>query len=133
MFNIGPMELLVLALVGMIVLGPERLPGMVKDATRMLRQLRDMATGARNQLKNELGPEFSDVDLQALRDLRALNPRTAITRAILGDDDEVAAAPASTAPAAPAAAADPTPEPARPAAQQPLGRGEKAPYDEDAT
>jgi len=123
MFNIGPMELLVLALVGMVVLGPERLPGIVKDATRMLRQLRDMATGARNQLKNELGPEFSDVDLQALRDLRALNPRTAITRAIMGDDEEVAAAPAAAA----------EPDPPKPAAQQPLGRGEKAPYDEDAT
>src|SRR5262245_19151855 len=131
MFNIGPMELLVLALVGMIVLGPERLPGMIKDATRVLRQLRDMATGARNQLKNELGPEFSDVDLQALRDLRALNPRPAITRAILGGDDEVAAAPASPSPAP--VATEATPEPARPAAQQPLGRGEKAPYDEDAT
>jgi sec-independent protein translocase protein TatB len=126
MFNIGPVELLVLALVGLIVLGPERLPGLVRDATRVLRQLRDMATGARNQLKNELGPEFSDVDLQALRDLRALNPRTAIQRAILGDDDD--AVPPAAAPAAPAAQ-----PPAPPAAQQPLGRGEKAPFDEDAT
>jgi sec-independent protein translocase protein TatB len=127
MFNIGPMELAVLAIVGMIVLGPERLPGIVRDATRMLRQLRDMATGARDQLKNELGPEFSDVDLQALRDLRSLNPRTAIQRAILGGDED-------EAPAAAAAAAPPESSPAaRPAAQQPLGRGEKAPYDEDAT
>jgi sec-independent protein translocase protein TatB len=126
MFNIGPVELLVLALVGLIVLGPERLPGLVRDATRVLRQLRDMATGARNQLKNELGPEFSDVDLQALRDLRALNPRTAIQRAILGDDYD--AVPPAAAPAAPAAQ-----PPAPPAAQQPLGRGEKAPFDEDAT
>jgi len=125
MFNIGPLELLVLAVVGMVVLGPERLPGIVRDATRMLRQLRDMATGARDQLKNELGPEFSDVDLQALRDLRSLNPRTAIQRAILGSDEDEAPA---------AAAASPEPAPAaRPAAQQPLGRGEKAPYDEDAT
>ena len=124
MFNIGPMELLVLAVVGMVVLGPERLPGIVRDATRMLRQLRDMATGARDQLKNELGPEFSDVDLQALRDLRSLNPRTAIQRAILGGDEDEA----------PAVAAAPEPSPeTRPAAQQPLGRGEKAPYDEDAT
>jgi sec-independent protein translocase protein TatB len=123
MFNIGPMELLVLALVGLIVLGPERLPGLVRDATRVLRQLRDMATGARTQLKNELGPEFSDVDLQALRDLRALNPRTAIQRALLGDDDD----------AAPPAAAPAAQPPPPPAAQQPLGRGEKAPFDEDAT
>jgi sec-independent protein translocase protein TatB len=124
MFNVGPMELAVLALVGVIVLGPERLPGLIRDATRMIRQLRDMATGARTQLKNELGPEFSDVDLQALRDLRSLNPRTAITRAILGEDEDVATA---AEPAQPA-----QPEPDRPA-QQPLGRGEKAPFDEDAT
>jgi sec-independent protein translocase protein TatB len=122
MFNIGPMELLVLALVGMIVLGPERLPGLVRDGTRMLRQLRDMASGAHTQLKNELGPEFSDLDLQALRDLRALNPRTAIQRALLGDDE------APPPPAAPA-----PPPPPGPATQQPLGRGEKAPFDEDAT
>ncbi|HKF32031.1 MAG TPA: Sec-independent protein translocase protein TatB, partial [Jatrophihabitantaceae bacterium] len=92
MFNIGPWELLVLAFVGVIVLGPERLPALARDAANMLRQLRDLATGARNQLKNELGPEFSDVDLQALRDLRALNPRTAITRVLLGDDEDAGVA-----------------------------------------
>ena len=127
MFNIGPWELLVLAFVGVIVLGPERLPALARDAANMLRQLRDLATGARNQLKNELGPEFSDVDLQALRDLRALNPRTAITRVLLGDDED-----ASVAATQPASPPEPPPPP-RPAAQQPLGRGEKAPYDEDAT
>lgn len=127
MFNIGPWELLVLAFVGVIVLGPERLPALARDAANMLRQLRDLATGARNQLKDELGPEFSDVDLQALRDLRALNPRTAITRVLLGDDEDAGVA--ATRPASPP---EPPPPP-RPAAQQPLGRGEKAPYDEDAT
>jgi len=127
MFNIGPWELLVLAFVGVIVLGPERLPALARDAANMLRQLRDLATGARNQLKNELGPEFSDVDLQALRDLRALNPRTAITRVLLGDDEDAGVA--ATQPPSPP---EPPPPP-RPAAQQPLGRGEKAPYDEDAT
>jgi sec-independent protein translocase protein TatB len=124
MFNIGPWELLVLAFVGVIVLGPERLPGLARDAANVLRQLRDMATGARNQLKNELGPEFSDVDLQALRDLRALNPRTAISRALLGDDED-----AGVAATPPAAAPEPPPRPAA----QPLGRGEKAPFDADAT
>ena len=127
MFNIGPWELLVLAFVGVIVLGPERLPGLARDAANVLRQLRDMATGARNQLKNELGPEFSDIDLQALRDLRALNPRTAITRALLGDDEDAGAAATQ-----PAAAPEQPPSPPR-AAQQPLGRGDQAPFDDDAT
>lgn len=80
MFQIGPMEVLVLAVVGLIVLGPDRLPELARDAARMLRQLRDMATGARQQLRDELGPEFADVDL------RNLNPRTAVQRAVFGDD-----------------------------------------------
>lgn len=79
-FNIGPMELVVLAIVGLIVIGPDRLPGLARDAARMLRSLRDMATGARQQLRDELGPEFADIDL------RNLNPRTAVQRAVFGDD-----------------------------------------------
>jgi sec-independent protein translocase protein TatB len=79
-FNIGPFEFMVLAVVGLIVLGPDRLPGLARDAARMIRSLRDMATGARQQLRDELGPEFADVDL------RNLNPRTAVQRAVFGDD-----------------------------------------------
>jgi len=80
MWNIGLPELAVLALVGLIVLGPEKLPGFARDAARMLRTLRELATGARQQLRDELGPEFADVDF------RNLNPRTAITKAVFGDD-----------------------------------------------
>lgn len=80
MFNIGPMEFLVLAIVGLVVVGPEKLPQFAKDAARLIRQLRDMATGARQQLRDELGPEFADVDLSTL------NPRTAVQRAVFGDD-----------------------------------------------
>lgn len=80
MFNIGPLELMVLAIVGLIVLGPDRLPSLAKDAARMIRTLRDMATGAREQLRDELGPEFADVDL------RNLNPRTAVQRAVFGEE-----------------------------------------------
>ena len=80
MLNIGPMEFVVLALVGIVVLGPDRLPQFARDAARMLRTLRDLATGARQQLTEELGPEFADLDL------RSLNPRTAVQRAVFGDD-----------------------------------------------
>jgi sec-independent protein translocase protein TatB len=74
------MEVVVLALVGLIVLGPDKLPGLARDAARMLRTLRDLATGARQQLRDELGPEFADIDL------RSLNPRTAMQRMVFGDD-----------------------------------------------
>ncbi|MDQ2795588.1 MAG: Sec-independent protein translocase protein TatB [Actinomycetota bacterium] len=80
MFNVGPMELMVLAIVGLVVLGPDKLPGLARDAAQLLRTLRDLATGARQQLRDELGPEFADVDL------RNLNPRTAVARAVFGDE-----------------------------------------------
>jgi sec-independent protein translocase protein TatB len=79
-FGVGPFEVAVLAIVGLIVLGPDKLPDLARDAARMIRSLRDMATGARQQLRDELGPEFADVDL------RNLNPRTAVQRAVFGDD-----------------------------------------------
>jgi sec-independent protein translocase protein TatB len=80
MFNIGPLELMVLAIVGLVVLGPDKLPGLARDAARMIRTLRELATGAREQLRDELGPEFADVDL------RNLNPRHAISKVLLGDE-----------------------------------------------
>ncbi|MDT4976675.1 MAG: sec-independent protein translocase protein TatB [Pseudonocardiales bacterium] len=139
MFNIGPMELIVLAVVGLIILGPDRLPDLAKDAARMIRTLRDLATGARTQLRDELGPEFADVDL------RNLNPRTAITRAILGDDaDKFQSFNARTAilrgifgdeteaevvVAETEAVAINLQKPEI----RPLGRGEQAPFDPDAT
>jgi sec-independent protein translocase protein TatB len=80
MFGVGPMELAVLAIVAVIVVGPERLPGFARQAAQMIRTLRDLSTGARQQLRDELGPEFADVDL------RNLNPRTAVRRVLFDDD-----------------------------------------------
>ena len=142
MFNIGPLELVVLAVVGLIVLGPDRLPGLARDAARMVRTLRDMATGARTQLRDELGPEFADVDL------RNLNPRTAISRMVLGDDaDSVRrfdprasmqgllfgedAEPAASNGALESPVS--MEKPVAPPPPKPLARGESAPYDADAT
>ncbi len=147
MFNIGPMELGVLALVGLIVLGPDKLPGLARDAANMLRTLREMATGARRQLKDELGPEFANVDLSALNELRSLNPRTAITRALFSDDDEPTPS-AAVVPEAPSTGRHSAPEPSAsrlaapepspsavpaPAPYRPSPNGDRAAFDADAT
>jgi sec-independent protein translocase protein TatB len=79
-FNVGPLELVVLALVAIVVFGPERLPQLARDAAQLIRGLREVAKGAQTQLRDELGPEFADVDL------RNLHPRTALRKALLGDD-----------------------------------------------
>lgn len=136
MFNIGPMELLVLVVVGLIVIGPDKLPNLARDAARMIKTLREMATGARTQLRDELGPEFADLDLD---DFRRLNPRTALQRAILGDDDLRDLDPRQALRKSFTMDDDGpvsmTKEPAAPEApvQRPLGRNEQAPFDPDAT
>jgi Tat protein translocase TatB subunit len=104
--NLGWEEILVIAVIGLIVFGPDRLPKAIRDASQMLRQLRTMARGAATDLKAELGPELADFDL------RSLNPRRFVEDAIFGDDDP------------------PTGGSAVPVA---LGVNERPPYDSDAT
>jgi sec-independent protein translocase protein TatB len=85
MFNgLGWEELLVLAVLGLLIFGPDRLPKAAQDLGRLLRQLRQMASGAANDLKAELGPELADVDL------RSLNPRRFVEDALFGDDEPAA-------------------------------------------
>jgi sec-independent protein translocase protein TatB len=108
--NLGFAEVLVLAVIGLVIFGPEKLPKALRDAGRMLRELRTMARGAATDLKAELGPEMADLDL------RSLHPRRFVENALFGDDDDPASTPVGrTAPAVV------------------LPDGERPPYDADAT
>lgn len=80
--SLGGGEILVLILVGLIVFGPERLPSVARDVAKVLRQLRQMATAARDEINTELGPEVADLDL------RSLHPRTFVQKHLFGEDDE---------------------------------------------
>jgi len=88
-FGIGGAELLILTVAGLFILGPERLPSAATWLARTLKQVREYATGAREQLTNELGPEFDELrkPLAELQQLRGFNPRTAITKHLLDGDD----------------------------------------------
>src|SRR6476659_4195078 len=83
--HLGWSELIVIAIVGLIVIGPERLPKAAADAARMLRQLRTMARNATADLKAELGPEMADLDLASL------HPRRMV-QSLLDDDADAAGA-----------------------------------------
>ena len=117
MFGIGWPELFVIMAIGLIVVGPERLPKYAEDAGRLLRQLRRMAQDATVDLKAELGPEMADLNLADLRDM---HPRRMVQKYLFEDDpDEV----------------PPTvdPEPVRRGSGPPLVYGDPAPYDTDTT
>ena len=74
-FDIGLGELIGIAIVALIVLGPEKLPRYAADAAKMLRTVRKMASDARNEVTKELGPELSS--------LGDMNPRSLIRKHLL--------------------------------------------------
>lgn len=125
MFNIGWAEFLVLVVAGLFVFGPERLPEAATWLGRTVRQVREYATGAREQLRSELGPEFDELrkPLEDLRGLRGFDPRRAMTRHLFDDFEERPLKPNGySAPPGPGSPVD-----------RPLQPGERAPFDPDAT
>jgi sec-independent protein translocase protein TatB len=117
--NIGWGEMLVLVVVGLVILGPERLPGAIRWTSNALRQARDYLSGATSSLRDELGPEFDDLrePLAELQKLRGMSPRAALTKHLLdGDDsfltgkfDKPVEVPQETPEAKPESASGPTP------------------------
>ncbi len=77
MFDIGLGEFLGLAVVALLVLGPEKLPKFAADAARLLHQVRKMANTARDDVRRELGPELQGISLDDL------NPRSALRKHVL--------------------------------------------------
>jgi len=89
--NVGWGEILVLMVVGLVVLGPERLPGAIRWTTSALRQARDYLSGMTTQLREDMGPEFDDLrePLFELNKLRGMTPRAALTKHLLDGDDSL--------------------------------------------
>lgn len=93
MFGMGLAELAIIAVVAVVVFGPDRLPDMAKQAGALVRQGRKMAHSARDELRAELGPEYADLEL------RDLDPRALVRKHILeaaADDEDSATGRATT-------------------------------------
>jgi sec-independent protein translocase protein TatB len=108
-FGIGLPELMVIIVVAIVVFGPDRLPDFARQAGRMVRQVRKFTESARDEIREELGPEFSNFELSDL------DPRRAVRKYIDDTWNESEDA-----------------EPVRPGLR-PLEEGELPPYDSDAT
>jgi len=82
-FDIGFWEFLGLGALALFVFGPDKLPKLAADAGRLLRQLRDMARGAREEVTGALGSECSDLGL------KDLDPREFVKRQLLDEGSDV--------------------------------------------
>jgi sec-independent protein translocase protein TatB len=134
--SVGWGEILVLIVAGLFILGPERLPSAAAWVGKTVRQVKEYATGARDQLKGEFGSEFDELrkPLEELRSLRDLNPRTVVQRTLF-EDPPPAEKPNGHAPSANTSPNLHKAAPPNPAASpvQPLARNERPPIDPDAT
>lgn len=74
MFGIDAAELVLLIVLFIIMFGPERMPQLARKAAHAFVSVRDMATKAQTQLRSELGPEYSDLEL------KDLNPKSFVKK-----------------------------------------------------
>src|SRR6266849_1410002 len=116
LFDLSISKLLILAVIALVIFGPNELPKIASQAGRALRDLRRIAEGAKADLREGLGPEFSDFDIEDL------NPRRFVQKHLLDDLNGDTAAASRTA-----------------TQSQPqdnstlLAPGERPPFDPDAT
>ncbi len=79
MFDLSIPKLLVLAVIALVVFGPNELPKIASQAGRALRDLRRIAEGAKNDLREGLGPEFADFEIEDL------NPKRFVQKHLFDD------------------------------------------------
>lgn len=130
--SIGWGEILVLIVAGLFILGPERLPQGAAWLGRTIRQVKEYATGARDQLRSELGPEFDELrkPLEDLRGIRDFNPRTAVSKHLFDGENPLDPPLNGNGNGNGSSSGSST---AKPQPQRPLDPGERPPYDPDAT
>jgi sec-independent protein translocase protein TatB len=79
MFGIGVPEMLVIAMVAMLVFGPDKLPDLARQFGGFVRTVKQMAENAKNDLGREMGEDFSNLSL------RDLDPREVVRKNFLED------------------------------------------------
>lgn len=91
MFGIGLPELAVIAFFGVVLLGPDKLPGLAKQLAHGIKAVKRMSDSVRDDLRTSLGDEYADLEL------RDLHPRELIRRqveeALAERDDDTPAPP----------------------------------------
>ena len=132
MFDLSLPKLLVLAVIALVVFGPHELPKIASQAGRALRDLRKIAEGAKNDLREGLGPEFADFEIEDLNPKRFMQKH--LFEDVNGDTDPRSPAaagrlnPGPTARCSPPASAPPsTPTPPdRPPGQRNSATGRRS-------
>ncbi|MDX2355765.1 Sec-independent protein translocase protein TatB [Dietzia sp. PP-33] len=89
--NVGWSELLVLGVIALVVLGPERLPEAARWLASAIRKVKEFAGSAQQQLRDDYGTDFDEFrePLKQLSDLRGMSPRAMVTKHLLDGDESL--------------------------------------------
>ncbi len=137
--SVGWGEILIIIVAGLFILGPERLPEAAAWVAKSVRKVRDFATGAKTQLREEMGPEFDQLrkPLEDLRGLRNFDPKRVVTQHLFdGDTDPLGLKNGNGTNGGTTGsngASKPNGYPATAAQPEALKPGERPPVDPDAT
>ncbi len=131
-----------LVVMAIVIFGPDKLPKLIQDTMGFIRKVRSFADSAKDDIRNELGPEFKDFDFEDL------NPKTFVRKSLMGGDEDplgmkelrdsldlksVLDDKAPTAVATATTAGGSTVSMVKASTGAPLEAGERPPFDPDAT
>ena len=127
MFGLTIDKIFIIGVVAVFLLGPERLPYYASQLAKLVKTVRTMATGAKERMREEMGPDFDDVDWKKL-DPRQYDPRRIIREALTDDEPS----PSASGSGGVAMAAAPV-ESAYAKRQRLLAEKKEAPFDVEST
>ncbi|MFJ3878757.1 sec-independent translocase [Streptomyces sp. NPDC090077] len=82
MFNdISALELAAIAVLAILIFGPDKLPKVIQDVSGFIRKIRAFSDSAKQDIRSELGPEFKDFEFEDL------NPKTFIRKQMTENED----------------------------------------------
>ncbi|MFJ1889474.1 sec-independent translocase [Streptomyces sp. NPDC088170] len=80
--DVGPLELVTLAVLAILLFGPDRLPEFIQNTAALIRKFREFSDNAKQEIRSELGPEFADFEFEDL------HPKTFVRKHVLDGDGE---------------------------------------------
>jgi sec-independent protein translocase protein TatB len=123
--NIPLDKILIIGIIAVLLLGPQRLPMYAQKLAEFVKAVRRFADTAKERMRDEMGPEFDDIEWQKL-DPRQYDPRRIIRDALLDSGSASSAAAVQTAQVTASRVRATAPV-------VPLAAGEAPPFDAEAT
>ena len=84
MFGLTFEKLLLIGVIAVFLLGPDRLPYYAGQLAKFVKGAKAFTDSAKDRMREELGPDFDDVDWKKL-DPRQYDPRRIIREALVDD------------------------------------------------